>query len=168
MIIEPSLPGGYVVFCDDVRHEVGGKVSYMGVYSGEITVYGDTPLNLGSFCVAASYLDTPPQEDKLVEFKIIKEGSTVETLHLSQVTIPAQPKELDLEEDDANGTRFVGVKILARFTPLLISEPCKIRVRAYVDGNEIRLGTIKVKIAPLDQYWPLMKVSSEEKPTAKG
>jgi hypothetical protein len=26
------------VFCDDIRHEVGGKHSYIGVYSGKLFV----------------------------------------------------------------------------------------------------------------------------------
>ena len=27
-----------VIFCDDIREEVGNKISYMGVYSADLTV----------------------------------------------------------------------------------------------------------------------------------
>jgi hypothetical protein len=26
------------IFCDDIRHELGGKLSYIGVYSGRLIV----------------------------------------------------------------------------------------------------------------------------------
>jgi hypothetical protein len=39
------------IFCDDIRHEVGGKLSYIGVYSGRLLVPG-FPLSLPKLCVA--------------------------------------------------------------------------------------------------------------------
>lgn len=38
----------YCLFCDDVRYEAGNKVSYMGVYSGEIALAAPSGATLGA------------------------------------------------------------------------------------------------------------------------
>ena len=51
-------------FCDDIRQEIGGKLSYMGVYSSDLYV-GGFPITLPKFCVAIRVM-TPadPREER--------------------------------------------------------------------------------------------------------
>ena len=49
------------IFCDDIRHEVGGKFSYIGVYSGQMFV-PSFPITLPKLCLAMNVVtsaDTP-------------------------------------------------------------------------------------------------------------
>ena len=46
----------FTTFCDDIRQEIGGKLSYMGVYSSDLYV-GGFPITLPKFCVAPSSHD---------------------------------------------------------------------------------------------------------------
>jgi hypothetical protein len=46
------------LFCDDIRHEVGGKLSYIGVYSGGLFVRA-FPVTLPKLCLAPSGSSPP-------------------------------------------------------------------------------------------------------------
>ena len=50
-------PYGTTVFCDDIRDEVSGKRTYIGVYPNEMLVNGDFPLLLPTFGFALTYLE---------------------------------------------------------------------------------------------------------------
>lgn len=51
----PKEPFGWCVFCDDVRNEVGGKVSFMGVYSNDIVFSAPFPVTVPQFSIIANY-----------------------------------------------------------------------------------------------------------------
>lgn len=42
---------GYSIFCDDIRNEAGGKLSFIGCYNGVIFISGQFPLMLPKLCV---------------------------------------------------------------------------------------------------------------------
>ena len=48
----PNLRRGTAIFCDDIRQEVGGKLSLMGVYHGEMIIGAPAPLALPKLGVA--------------------------------------------------------------------------------------------------------------------
>jgi hypothetical protein len=47
---------GYTIFCDDIRQEVGGKISFVGVYSGTMFVHGEFPVTLPKFAFGISLM----------------------------------------------------------------------------------------------------------------
>jgi hypothetical protein len=42
---------GYSIFCDDIRNEVGGKLSFIGCYNAVMFVPSQFPCLLPKFCV---------------------------------------------------------------------------------------------------------------------
>ncbi len=50
---QDELPIAYTIFCDDLRQEVGNKVSYMGVYQGMMFVPA-FPVALPKLCAAVT------------------------------------------------------------------------------------------------------------------
>src|ERR1700761_8771536 len=59
---------GYSIFCDDIRNEPGGKLSFIGCYNGVIFVPPEFPLVLPKFCVHVHILSpaTEPYESIVV------------------------------------------------------------------------------------------------------
>ncbi len=54
----------FCVFCDDVRPEVGNKLSLMGLYSGDMIAPGPAPAILSKLCIVLwiiADIDDPPQ-----------------------------------------------------------------------------------------------------------
>ena len=47
---------GYTIFCDDIRAEVGGKLTYVGSYSGTMLVHGSFPTIVPKLALGMVYL----------------------------------------------------------------------------------------------------------------
>jgi hypothetical protein len=51
-----SSPNGFCIFCEDVRQEVNGKQSFIGVFVGnELNVLGILPTSIGKFSIIATF-----------------------------------------------------------------------------------------------------------------
>lgn len=150
MIIQPALPSGYVIFCDDVRHEVSGKQTLVGTYGTEMTVYGTAPAVVPSLSAVVRFREDPANLPRPVRFEVLKISRDQKTtLAEATIDLPAANAELRFPEPLEDEARvFVEVGFIARISPLEISENCQIKVRAYVNGDEIRLGSLVVRLTP--------------------
>src|SRR4030095_11746465 len=54
-LLDPPDLVGHTIFCDDIRQEVGGKFSYIGVYSGQMIIHGTCPVTLPKLCLAITF-----------------------------------------------------------------------------------------------------------------
>jgi hypothetical protein len=146
MIINPSLPSGHVTFCDDIRHEVTGKVTLVGVYQGQIMVNGNLPAIIPQICAVVSLrLLTPTGQLKPI-IKIFRSDQD-EPLFLLEADIESIPNiamAVPLPNIDPDPINFMQMGIMAQMQGIVISEPCILKVRAFVGDDEIRLGTLQI------------------------
>src|SRR5690606_11754643 len=81
---------GHVIFCDDIRREVNGQSSYMGVYSGPVRMERDEE-TLPLFCVVV-YLSFPSAlTGKIPVVWIEKTTSENNTIELAKGDLPPIP-----------------------------------------------------------------------------
>lgn len=149
MIINPRLPTGHVVFCDDIREEIGGKLTYVGVYRNALVISALAPVTLPQLCAAVSLRIEPPAGPLSVILRILRSDSD-EALFEAQVELeeliaPLHPSPFS----DANSVPFFELFFPVRMPSLIIKQDCAIKVRAYIGDDEIRLGAILVSFAEL-------------------
>jgi hypothetical protein len=151
VIIHPQLPSGFVIFCDDVREEVNGKLTFVGTYAGEMTVYGTAPATVPMLCVVARYREDPKNLPRHIVFKVIKSTAEEETVLLEvPIDAPAPTPEFDFPvSTDKDAVSFFEIAFISKISPLQVTGDFHLKVRAYVEDDEVRLGTLRVKLAPL-------------------
>ena len=78
-----------VIFCDDIRSEVGNKSSYMGIYTRELTI-PSAPLLLAKLCIAVQVVTDidDPFESIMVQVVKIRGQEETELLTTGQITLP--------------------------------------------------------------------------------
>ena len=141
-IVNPTLPSGHVLFCDDIREEVTGKITYIGGYANVMFVR-QIPATIPQFCIMVTLRTEIDDTDDLT-MKVIYEVNgedrlLVETLATFEDELPLRkPDEFTMREFRSN---FV-------ISPLQLEEPGRIKVRAYKGDNELRLGSLRVERAP--------------------
>jgi hypothetical protein len=132
-----------VTYCDDIREEVGNKFSYMGVYSGELTV--PTPLLLPKLCIVGKITTDidDPLESLDVRIVAYKEDDEKELLSTGPVTIPPNlPRQLD-------GTMCMVANLTFVLSPFQITEEIVLRVIAKTEREELRGTTaLRIRIVP--------------------
>lgn len=154
MIIKPTFPNGHATFCDDVRQEIGGKITIVGVYGGELTAYGEAPIALPQLHVLVAFRNAPKDESYSLKIVVTMNGTAdgVKVLSSSDIEIPAPEKDLIPPPIDEHSTPFMELSNAVRLSPLILTEPCTITARAYLGDDEIRLGSLRVKLAAFDEY----------------
>lgn len=90
-VCAPKTPYGYSIFCDDIREEARGKVSFMGIYSGNMILYAAPPVSLPKLMVAVNYFERPGESDAPVEVRVYLPGDSADA---PTVRVPLPVEEL--------------------------------------------------------------------------
>lgn len=139
-------PYGYTIFCDDIRDEIGGKTSLMGRYVGSMNIGAAAPppgetLAFAKFAAATQIV--APKEYEVAHARI--------ALTLDQKGQPPQLlAEVNIDPPDLADTemdlKMFGVNFIV--APLLLPGNCLLRVRGYLDGREVKAGSLQVLFHP--------------------
>jgi hypothetical protein len=144
-------PSGFAVFCDDIRQEVGGKVSLIGCYGAEMLVEDAFPTDiakLGVFVRLFIPSDAIPKEIKVEVFlpqdSDEPSGQIVSDIPPLQATLLADPA---LTKDPSKKKKL-GLSWNFHMGPLELEKAGLIRVQALLDGTRVRLGTLRISKLP--------------------
>ena len=130
----------HAIFCDDLRHEMGNKYSYMGVYAGAMFVPG-YPYTLPKLGVTFWLVDASEKPRSNVSFIVYLDDSEVGRVDM----LIDQPTEIKLagDDDSSEKARMINGGII--ISPLLIERDCRLKARALLDGEEIKGGTLVIR-----------------------
>lgn len=138
---------GYTIFCDDVRLEIGGKYSLMGVYSGVMYVSGTFPVRLPKFFVSTAILifpkDLPVKEMELLIFWPGNEDD--DAPDICEVVPPDQIQLPESDLCDFSEGKCLRWQAHIGFAPLVLNTAGKIKVRAKLNGRLLKLGTLRIE-----------------------
>jgi hypothetical protein len=131
-----ELPVAYTVFCDDVRQEVGNKVSYMGVYQGALFVQA-FPLVLAKFCAAITVRYPRDSQPSSLVFKLLLQDKVIAERSFD-------PSMFVLKQNDEQGVNVVSATALFQVVPFSLEEPALLKARAYFDHHELKAGALTI------------------------
>ncbi|MGE3990981.1 hypothetical protein [Pseudorhodoplanes sp.] len=151
---------GSVIFCDDIRHEIGGKFSFIGVYSGAMQIHGDTPFPcvLPKLGISASYSQAIDAVVIPIKFLVYLPGETdnpsivfdapAEAVEqaIQQALAKEKREKESLDQDEPRLYAQVGINAI--LSPLKIENSGNLRVRVTREDDLVRLGSIKIEAAP--------------------
>jgi hypothetical protein len=140
---------GYSIFCDDIRNEVGGKLSFIGCYNGVIFVPPQFPFILPRFCVHIHIFSPATQPFSSIIARCYAPGDDAPIFE-QPIDPPEKMQQLELVahlEKDPSAPLYIVAGTSLIFAPLKIRGPGLLRVRALVDGagEEIRLGSLRIE-----------------------
>lgn len=131
------------IYCDDVRSEVGNKLSYMGVYGSNFLVPA-FPTVLPKIC-AVMLLHLPESTSAATvtfsllcnEREIGRAGGSIEEAR--RAAMP--PREV-------GGEKYLAIRFIAQVSPLPLDAPCRLIALAEVDGSRLQGGVLVVERMP--------------------
>ena len=133
-----------VIYCDDIREEVGNKVSFMGIYSSELTV-PNAPVLLTKLCIvvkAVTDIDDPFEALDVRVVKVKGNNDEIELLSTGPVSLPTERPGPD------TGLTRMAVQMNFILAPFQIDEETKLRVKAITEREELRGVTLRIRIVP--------------------
>lgn len=132
-----------VIYCDDVRQEVGNKQSFIGVYAADLIV-DRLPATLPKFCVVAM-LSTPIAQpfDNLRVRVLMGEQCVFDTQDIAMT--PAEGAQAIAESKTAAEPEGdMQANIVMVLSPLQIDNETTLEVVADVDGESMRSRLLRI------------------------
>ncbi len=154
-----------VTFCDDIRQEVGNKLSFIGCYQGEELYVQAVPSTLPKLCAFVSVVTPKSRPFKSVSIRVLRDEVEVAKLEVREDGLLNVPPKTD----DAS-TRW-SINTAMMFAPFVIEKPDSLRVMVTTEEGEIigpRL-TIKVQAAQDEpmQVQELVKSAAKRRSTSR-
>jgi hypothetical protein len=151
---------GYTIFCDDIRMEIGGKLTYVGVYqSGTMLVPGSFPATVPKLALGIVYKQ---RHDKVVlpfTLWIFFPGDAEDKPSII-AEMPEQAARTAIQEAKATAEKLTTEGVFATLNsqfaimPLHIAQPGLLRVRAVRGKQLIGLGSLNIIPASPDPHAP--------------
>jgi len=141
---------GYSIFCDDIRNEAGGKLSFIGCYNGVIFISGQFPLVLPKLCVH-THVFSPAS--KPFNSLVVRDFLPGDDTPFSEEAIetPRRSEQSELVANlktNTDAPLFIVAATSLIFTPLELKSAGLLRVRALIDARqELRLGSLRIERA---------------------
>jgi hypothetical protein len=162
---------GFSLFCDDIRMEIGGKMTVVGIYQTEMILNGTFPFIVPKFQIIVMYFEVFGSISSDVTFRVTSPGPeaadmTISENKIERRKIPSPPNIPNLDESDE---RIWSARVPFLFAPLLLPREGRIRVRAhYDDGTELRLGSLGVRTAKSEEIPLFAAAGAPSPPPANG
>jgi hypothetical protein len=149
----PVEPFGFAIFCEDVRSEIGGQYSLIGIYPDGLRIHTPFPVTIPKFSVSITFCephDIAVKRNFPISLNIYLPGESEPSLR-GEFPVPGQQvlahphgqlPLLDLSDEDSTQMRIMVINMT--IAQLVLPAPGYIRVRAQYEGKIIRLGTFKV------------------------
>ncbi len=157
MIIEPKPPFGYTIFCDDIRQEVNGKSTHVGIYTAEMHIWSEGTAVVPQLCALLIYRDQPERiVSRPLVVKLIKSTDKGEQILMEAPFTP--PSDLGIPVPPAlgrpDGAHFTELRLEVRISPFVVEESCLLKSRVYVGEDEVLCGALRVILSNPDQAPP--------------
>lgn len=140
------VPYAHTLFCDDVRHEVNGKVSFIGVFAGPLKLLEapDGQPNLPLFQMVMHYFEPLEYTDKAVtfevkvscdpEFEIV--GTLLDEGSRPKVPVPTMGKP----------PFYLTSNFIVPIPPLRIIEECVLSCTIFIGEDSIKGGSLWLQL----------------------
>jgi len=129
-----------VIYCDDIRQEMGSKMSYMGVYSTKLLVPA-FPIVLPRLAIALTAVTPIQTPFKQLTFRIFKDKEIA-----FETAVNAEILDRQAVEGQCHVLGFITI-----LSPLALEGPCVIRVRAITEDGELAAPALEIESASMTQ-----------------
>ncbi len=146
-VAKQKTPYGYTIFCDDIRPEINGKFSLVGIYSSILSVHKPLPVMMPKFAFHISYFERPGESNEAVKVSIFAPGNPDDEPIWSADLPTEMARNLPAPPEGKFKDPVLTFRIPVVLAPLVLNEEGPLRVRAYRGDLEIKLGTLMIENA---------------------
>lgn len=135
------------IFCDDIRHEVNGKISYIGVYAGKLFT-PKFPVILPKLCAEIKIISPVDKPLQSLNVTVYKDDDVLQEIPVSDEDLKKASQPIDDYSDDELIDHAQVIALQLIFSPLQLDSPCMLKVKAKTEQGEMRGLGLKIEEFP--------------------
>jgi hypothetical protein len=142
----------FCLYADDIRHEVNGKVSLIGMYQGGMNVAGPLPVQLPKL-VVSTYINTPLDQP----FQEVSVDLMLNDQVLQNISPPAQSvKDMQDSVPQFADSHLISMLMVLVLQPFNVTEEGRLYVKAHLDGKVLESNALRVRVVDAIPEHPFM------------
>lgn len=130
----------YATYCDDVRLEINGKTSLIGVYADAMYVHS-FPASLMKLCIVVNAVTAASNP-----FKGFKITAVYNDAPIAEMEVPAEQLQEEIAKAPTAPIKNVQAQML--FAPLLLDKPGVLKILFESEGETIESNPLQALVAP--------------------
>lgn len=138
------------LFCDDIRQEVNGKVSFIGAYSAALFVSA-FPATLPKLCLSVKVIS--PADDPLgsLTLRMFRGDDVLQEIVVDEEQISKATELVEELSEEEKKDRLQMAQFMLVFSPIQFESACTLKVRIQTEDGELRGMGLKVELLPSDK-----------------
>ena len=133
------------IYCDDIRHELGGKLSFIGTYS-EVMYVKNFPITLPKFCISAKFVSFSLEPIPAITVRILINDDVMDENQFPAEVPIENSEEIDPTNQETKNNLVKIGRFQYAFSPFEIKKECKIGVRILFDGDDEPLKGLPLRV----------------------
>jgi len=133
-------------FADDVRFELGSKVSVIGMYSGEMVV-PTLPVALPQLVAMGTCFTPIDLPIKSLSFRVLLGDQVLQDGEIPPDTLRTTQAQVDVGGDGDDSVQEVSIGIQVALAPLYLESLAPLRMVMIADGVELVAGRLRIRQA---------------------
>ncbi len=130
----------FALYCDDIREEINGKSSLMGVYEGNLVVES-LPVRLPKLCVVIFSRFSPDNPVKTFKVTVELNGEVIASIPVTET----EYKSHFNEDDFADNHSLINIKTNVIFSPFVINEDGTLQAKIFLDDELIDCEPLHIR-----------------------
>lgn len=134
------------IYCDDVRHELGNKLSFMGVYTGQLFVK-NLPVILPTFCIVIKIVSFTHKKLSPMTVKVMMDDNIFREEVIASDDDKDETENTELQANNKFGLSPAKTSnIIFKLANFQLEKECVIKVRVFVEGKDEPLKGLALQI----------------------
>lgn len=135
------------IFCDDIRHEINFKQSYIGVYAGKLLI-PDFPITLPKLCLDVKIFSPLEKPIESLTLRVHKNDEIFQEIVIEkdQLIAATQLPDEITEGDEPYDTQILMMQLV--FSPIKFEKACYMKVIALTESGEVKGSGLRIARLP--------------------
>lgn len=156
---------GQTLFCDDLRNEVGGKTSLMGIYQSELIIDAEFPVLLPKLVISVTYYEIAGRMNGPLNLRVYMPHDN-EAPSLSFDIPRVESERAWVPPPDPDSEKIITVQAPIILSPFEIRSEGSLKVRMQCGDLVTRLGRLHIR-RPVESEIKLYASANSAQPIAQ-
>jgi hypothetical protein len=135
----------HATYCDDIRQEIGGKITLVGIYSGACLVPA-IPCTLPKLCL--SLCISASRSAPIRSLVVVGAYAGNEVINITLDSSQIDEIMAANAEQASDDTKQMMLMLMAALSPFIVSVPGKLTLTVTADGEDVYCGGLRISTAP--------------------
>ncbi|TKA90374.1 DUF6941 family protein [Halopseudomonas bauzanensis] len=134
----------HVLYCDDIRHELGGKITFVGAYGASLLV-NEFPVTMPKLCARLDLVTPASRLFEHIEIQILLNEKKIGDLKLASDELnKSQPEHhiSSVRDDQSELAQTLHFDFV--FSPIQLDAPGRLRIIVNTESEELQVLSLSI------------------------